>query len=189
MQVSLSPLYKKLLFNEQQINNRIEQMAADIIALYKDKDTVFVGLLNGSQPFTAKLMFAIHQQDPHFHPNIQSMIISRYGTSRMAGQTQVVTDLPPSYRDLNGRHVVLLDDMIDGGGTLDFATRHLQKYGAKQVDRIVLIKKLKSSPITADLTMYGFEAPDEWLTGMGMDDERLGAEGNRWAGWVAIAAD
>jgi hypoxanthine phosphoribosyltransferase len=164
-------------------------MATDIISLYKSKDTIFVGLLNGAQPFSAKLMFAIHQQDPHFHPNVQSMIVSRYGDGRTPGQTRIVTDLPPVYRDLTDRHVVLLDDMLDGGGTLEFATRHLQSYGAKQVDRVVLVKKIKLPSVTTDLTMYGFEAPDEWLTGMGMDDERLGVEGNRWAGWIAIALD
>lgn len=189
MQAPTSPLYKELLFTEHQVDAKIEEMAVEIIGLYKNKNTIFVGLLNGSQPFTAKLMFAIHQQDPHFHPNIQSMIVSRYGRGRTPGQTRVVTDLPPSYRDLVGRHVVLLDDMLDGGGTLEFATRHLQKYGAEQVDRIVLVKKRKSPSPAIALTMYGFDAPDEWLTGMGMDDERLGAEGNRWAGWIAIAAD
>jgi hypoxanthine phosphoribosyltransferase len=99
----------------------------------------------------------------------------------------LVTDIPPSYRDLSGKHVVLLDDLIDEGDTLDFAKKHLLEYGAVQVDSIVLVRKHKDAPVDSGVTMFGFEAPNMWLTGMGMDDERLGPEGNRWAGWIAIA--
>jgi hypoxanthine phosphoribosyltransferase len=161
-------------------------MAADIIRLYSGSNPLFVSLLNGAQPFTAKLMNAIWRHDPYFHPNVQSMIVSRYGVSREPGETRVVTDLPPSYRDLKGRHVILLDDLIDGGGTLEFAANHLLGYGAEQVDKIVLVKKQKQSAGT-EVAMFGFETQDTWLTGMGMDDERVAAEGNRWAGWIAVA--
>ncbi len=182
-------LYKKLLFSEARVNERITQMAAELVTRYKSTDTIFVSLLNGAAPFASKLMFAIAARDPKFHPNIQSMIISRYGKSRTGGQAKVVTDLPPGYRDLTGKHAVLIDDLLDGGGTLEFATQHLKKYGAKSVDTIVLVKKLKNPPVATNLTMFGFEVPDVWITGMGMDDERLGAEGNRWAGWIAVAGD
>jgi hypoxanthine phosphoribosyltransferase len=164
-------------------------MAAEIIARYKSTDTIFVSLLNGSQPFASKLMFAIAKHNPEFHPNVQSMIISRYGKSRTGGEASVVTDLPPGYRDLTGKQAVLIDDLVDGGGTLEFAAKHLKSYGATKVGSIVLIKKVKDPPVTVNLAIYGFEAPDVWLTGMGMDDERLAPEGNRWAGWIAEAND
>ncbi len=80
-------------------------------------------------------------------------------------------------------------DLIDEGDTLDFAKAHLLEYGAENVDSIVLVKKRKDTPIKEGVVMFGFEAPNVWLTGMGMDDERLGSEGNRWAGWIAIAND
>jgi len=180
------PLYKELLFSEEEVDARIIEMAADIIQNYDPKDTLFVCLLNGAQPFTAKLMQSIHVLDPYFQPNVQSMIVSRYGPSREPGPLRLITDLPPNYRDLTGLHVILLDDLIDVGDTLDYAKEHLLKYGAKQVDSVVLVRKHKDPEIQG-VTMYGFEAPDFWLTGMGMDDERLGPEGNRWAGWIAIA--
>jgi hypoxanthine phosphoribosyltransferase len=153
------------------------------------KTTLFVSLLNGAQPFTAKLMYAIQAHDPYFHPNVQSMIISRYGPDREPGLVRVVTDLPPSYRDLTGRHIILIDDLIDAGGTLEYAQQHMLSYGAARVDSIVLVKKIKDPVTTSDVAMFGFEAPDAWITGMGMDDERLGQEANRWAGWIAIAND
>lgn len=182
------PLYKKILFSEKEVNTKIDEMAAAIATSYDSSTTVFVSLLNGAQPFTAKLMSAIWRYDPYFHPNVQSMIVSRYGPNREPGETRVVTDLPPSYRDLKGKHIVLLDDLVDGGGTLEFAADHLFKYGAEKVDKVVLIKKQKQSTGT-EVAMFGFETPDTWLTGMGMDDERVASEGNRWAGWIAIAND
>jgi hypoxanthine phosphoribosyltransferase len=180
-------LYKKILFNADQVNARIDEMAEKIIASYDSEATVFVSLLNGALPFSSKLMQAIQMRDPYYHPNVQSMIVSRYGRSRTPGPLQLITDLPPNYRDLTGKHVVLIDDLIDEGDTLKYAEEHLLKYGAKRVDNVVLVKKTKDPAVEAHVAMFGFEAPDVWLTGMGMDDERLGSEGNRWAGWIAIA--
>lgn len=181
------PLYKELLYSEDEVDVRIAEMAGDIIKAYDRSKTVFVSLLNGAQPFSSKLMRAIQIKDPYFYPNVQSMIVSRYGPNRVPGPLRLVTDLPPSYRDLKGRHVILLDDLIDEGDTLDFATKHLLDYGAEKVDSIVLVKKHKDSPVEDTVVMFGFEAPNVWLTGMGMDDERLGSEANRWAGWIAAA--
>ncbi len=182
-------LYKEMLFTTAEVEARISEMAAEIIKKYDSATTIFVSLLNGAQPFSSKLMFAIATLDPNFHPNVQSMIVSRYGPSREPGPLRLVTDIPPSYRDLSGYNVVLLDDLIDAGDTLGFAKEHLLSYGAQHVESIVLVKKMKVPTPTndGDVVMHGFEAPDAWLTGMGMDDERLGSEGNRWAGWIAIA--
>lgn len=180
-------LYKELLYSAEQVNARVDEMAKDIIASYDTESTVFVSLLNGAQPFSSKLMQSIQSQNPYFHPNVQSMIVSRYGRSREPGPLQLITDLPPSYRDLTGKHVVLLDDLIDEGDTLKYAEKHLLGYGAERVDNVVLVKKTKDPSVESHVAMFGFEAPDVWLTGMGMDDERLGAEGNRWAGWIAVA--
>ena len=74
-------LYKEILYTEAEVDARITAMAVDITRGYKGRDTLFVALLNGALPFTAKLMRAIQHHDPHFHPNVQSMIVSRYGSS------------------------------------------------------------------------------------------------------------
>jgi hypoxanthine phosphoribosyltransferase len=182
-------LYKELLFTEAEVDARIAEMAAEITERYDPSITIFVSLLNGAQPFTAKLMYAIQAHRPDYHPNVQSMIVSRYGINREPGQLRLVTDLPSEYRDLNGYHVVVLDDLIDGGETLAFAREHLLGYGATGVEYVVLVRKQKDRPVPSALAMYGFETPDRWLTGMGMDDTRLGREANRWAGWIAIAND
>lgn len=186
-QSSQSPLYKELLFTKSQIEQRISEMAKEILDKYDKSNTIFVSLLNGAQPFTSKLMFTIAELDPTFHPNVQSMIVSRYGANREPGPLRLVTDLPPDYRNLTGYKVILLDDLIDEGDTLEYAKEHLMSYGAESVDNVVLVRKIKDPAVQGGIAMWGFEAPDVWLTGMGMDDERLGKEGNRWGSWIAIA--
>jgi hypoxanthine phosphoribosyltransferase len=182
-------LYKELLFTEAEVDARIAEMAVEITERYDPDTTMFVSLLNGAQPFTAKLMFAIQAHRPTYRPNVQSIIISRYGVNREPGPLRLVTDLPPEYRNLTGYRVVVLDDLIDGGETLAYARAHLRGYGATSVEYVVLVRKQKDQPMPPALALYGFETPDRWLTGMGMDDHRLGREANRWAGWIAIAND
>jgi hypoxanthine phosphoribosyltransferase len=180
--------YKAILYSEEQVSQRIDEMAAEVVARYRETKTIFVSLLNGAQPFTAKLMFAIQRLDPNFHPNVQSMIISHYGPNREPGPMRVVTDLPPEYRDLSGVHAVVLEDLIDRGGTLHYAAHHLRACGAVSVESIVLVRKHKEPPVASNIVMVGFDdLPDVWLTGMGMDDQSTATEANRWAGWIAIA--
>lgn len=180
--------YKELLYSEEQVSERIDEMAADVIARYRGTRTIFVSLLNGAQPFTAMLMFAIQRLDPTFHPNVQSFIISHYGPNREPGPMRVVTDLPPEYRDLAGVHAVVLDDLVDRGATLHYAAEHLRAYGAESVESIVLVRKRKDPPINSNVVLVGFDdLPDVWLTGMGMDDQAIALEANRWAAWIAIA--
>lgn len=181
--------YKKLLFTAQQVDERIAEMAREIVERYKGQRVVFVSLLNGAQPFASKLMFAIQRCDPGFCPNVQSMIISRYGLNREPGQLRLVTDLPPEWRELAGVRAVLVDDLIDGGATTDFARQRLLGYGAVGVDIVVLVTKRKEPAAQSAHVLYGFEAADVWLTGMGMDDSRIAPEANRWAEWIAIARD
>ena len=180
--------YKELLYSEEQVSQRIDELAAEVIARYRDTRSIFVSLLNGAQPFAAQLMFAIQRRDPSFHPNVQSMIISHYGSNREPGAMRVVTDLPPEYRDLTGMRVVVLDDLVDRGGTLRYAAEHLHAYGAESVESIVLVRKRKDPPVESNVVLVGFDdAPDVWLTGMGMDDHSTAPEANRWAAWIAIA--
>ena len=180
--------YQEILFSVEEVSQRIDELAAEVIARYRGTKTIFVSLLNGAQPFTAKLMFAIQRLDPNFHPDVQSMIITHYGPNREPGEMRLVTDLPPEYRDLTGLRAVVLDDLIDRGKTLAYAAEHLCACGAESVESIVLVRKLKDPPIDSNVVLVGFDdVPDVWLTGMGMDDHSIAPEANRWAAWIAIA--
>lgn len=185
-------LYKELLYSEGEVAARINEMAAEIVERYRGQNVLFVNMLNGAQPFASMLMFAIGRHSPAFHPNLQSMIVSRYGPHREPGQMRLVTDLPPEYRDLTGYTAVVLDDLLDEGETLRYEDQLLRGRGAAKVESIVLGRKVPSETGQWDdnVVMVGFDnLPRDWLTGMGLDDNRIAPEANRWAGWIALALD
>jgi hypoxanthine phosphoribosyltransferase len=182
-------LYKEVLVKKADVKARIAEMAAEIVGKYKGRKTLFVELLNGARPFADSLMQAIQEIDQEFFPNLQSIIISRYGPNREPGPLRIVTDLPPEYRDLTGYSVVVIDDLIDGGGTLKCAGDLVKSYGADDISYAVLVKKDKDRAVGVEPLMYGFELPDKWLAGWGMDDSRIAPEANRWLGDIAIAND
>src|SRR4051812_6783791 len=113
----------KTLYDEAAVSERIAQMAQQIVKNYSP-GTLFVSLLNGAAPFTSRLMAAIYQIDPDFHPNVQYIKVSRYGDSRQAGELKLTVDLPADYQKLSGI-IILLDDLVDGGATLNFAKQRL----------------------------------------------------------------
>ena len=185
------PRYERLLYSEEEVTQRINEMAVEVVRRYKGQRVLFVALLKGALPFADRLMAAITRYDPEFDPDLELIGLSRYGASREASETQVTVPLPPGYEDLSSYdRVALVEDMIDEGKTIKDARDYLSQHGAKadRIDAIVLVRKQKNPPTATPVTMVGFDnVPDRWLTGMGCDDERLGHEANRWAGYIAIA--
>lgn len=167
------------LANKEEVDQEIGRMASNIVMDYQSELPIFVGLLRGAAPFTAKLMHAIVDCAPELHPIADYMMISTYGSGQEAGEPHIVTDLAPTTR-VSGRKVIVLDDVLDKGITADFAFKYLQARGATSVALATLATKDVSRvhPIQADYT--GFTFGDEWLVGMGMDDANAGHEAYRW---------
>jgi hypoxanthine phosphoribosyltransferase len=180
------PLYGRLLYSEEEVSQRIDAMAADIVERYRDDKPLFVCLLRGGAPFAARLMFAVAQLDPHFHPELDYMTVRTYASERSASHPELVMGLAPG-TDILGRTVVMVDDVLDQGHTAGFTSGYLKLLGAARVDLIVLMQKDHAREHYPDATLYGFVAPNEWLTGMGMDDTRIAREANRWLGALAVA--
>lgn len=175
------------LVSKDDVDRRIAELATEIIARYKNKNPLFICLLRGGAPFASRLMFEITAQDPNFHPELDYMTIKTYGDERVGRASELLSDLLPTTETTN-RHVILLDDVLDKGMTADFANRYMvQKHAAATVDLVVLIQKDCERPTYPQATLWGFEGPDEWLTGMGMDDARVAREANRWATHIDTA--
>jgi hypoxanthine phosphoribosyltransferase len=182
-----SQFYHDLLATEAEVTARINELAQAIIQNYRNKDPLFVCLLRGGAPFATRLMFAITAMDPTFHPEMDYMTLRTYGDERTDKQPELLTDLLPTTK-AEGRHVILLDDVLDKGVTAHFArARMVEDHGAQVVDLIVLVQKIRERTNFPQATLWGFEAPDVWLTGMGLDDSRIAKEANRWAGYIGIA--
>lgn len=171
---------KSQLADARRIDESIDALATHIIKDTNEDKPIFVALLRGAAPFASKLMFAIARQAPRFHPEIDYMMVSTYGSERKAGQPQIVTDLAPS-TDVTGRPVIVLDDVLDKGITADFVIRHLLDKGASSVKLAVLVDKQtkRLQPISADYACLNVD--DVWLAGMGMDDDATAPEAYRWS--------
>jgi hypoxanthine phosphoribosyltransferase len=171
------------LYDRTQVNQRIGQLASEITARYPGESELerplFVGLLRGAMPFASKLMFEIERQAPDFHPELDVMMVSTYGSGRHAGEPRIVTDLAQT-TSVFGRPVVILDDVLDQGITADFVTKHLDKLNPGSIELAVLAKKAVSRVYDIEPDYYGFDVGAKWIVGMGMDDARAGDEHYRW---------
>ncbi len=181
--VSSSSMTRTVLATEDQVTARIRELADDIIRDYPDEKPLFVALLRGAAPFAAQLMFAITKQAPDFHPEIDYMMVSTYGSGQTAGEPTIVTDIAPS-TVIKDRQAIVLDDVLDKGITAHFVAEHLRVQGAKDVKLAVLANKKTTKERDIIPDYCGFEVDDVWLVGMGMDDAGSGKEHSRWLGSI-----
>jgi hypoxanthine phosphoribosyltransferase len=180
-----NPLYQEVFAAEAEVRARIDEMAALLVEKFKDQNPLFVCLMQGGAPFATQLMFAITEHDPDFHPQMDYLIVSSYGDELVGRQPHIVTDLAPTTL-VTDRPVVVLDDVLDKGHTAAFTEAHLLNKGARSVDLVVLAVKDVERTAYGRPLLHGFETPDEWLVGMGMDDPRIAQNALRWAGFIAI---
>ena len=168
-----------LLADTAQVNQRITQIATQILSDHTSDTPLFVALLRGAAPFSSKLMLEIVRQSPESHPEIDYMMVSTYGTTKHASEPHIVTDLAPTTA-VEGRTVLIIDDVLDKGITADFVTKHVQARGATTVKLAVLCDKTTKREPDVTANYVGFTFEDNWLVGMGMDDAEAANEGYRW---------
>lgn len=176
---------KQILFSEEEVTARLVEMAGELARRYTGKRPLFVCLLRGAVPFTAALMSQLAKLNPDFHPEVDYMEVSAYGQSRSLQKLVIKKDLDNG-TDIKGRFIVVLDDVLDSGTTVDWVAKHLLGQGAASVEVVVMIQKDKLRKNWPQATLYGFEVPDKWIVGMGMDDAKPTKEGYRWANYIGI---
>lgn len=157
----------KPLYTTSEISNRLQQMA-ETIAGEMSPGFVMVAILTGSFVFAADLIRALAAQG--CDPAVDFMILSSYGAStRSSGTVNLLRD---TALDVRGRDVLIVDDILDSGRTLDFARNHLQARGAASVRVCVLLDKATAARgglCHADFV--GFACPDAFVVGYGMDHD------------------
>lgn len=167
------------LATAQEIDEKIKNIATEILNDFPNHSPLFVSLLRGANQFTAKLMFEIVRQNREYHPDVDYMMVSTYGSGQHASTPHIVTDLAPSTNS-SGREVIILDDVLDKGVTAHFVQAHLLDRGANSVKLAVLCDKTTSRQYPIEADYKGFTFSDNWLVGMGMDDANTHNEGYRW---------
>ena len=154
---------KEILLTEEQIKARIQELGRELLRDYRDKNPVFVGVLKGVVVFYADMIRAYDAPC-----QLDFMWLSSYKGTQSTGQMMVRQDISA---DLTGRHVVILEDILDTGRSLLFTRNHLISKGAASVKICTLLDKpegrLPGYEIQADY--IGFTIPNEFVVGYGLD--------------------
>jgi len=156
----------KVLVTEAQIATRVKELASEIDKLYVGKDLLLVGVLKGAVMFMADISRAI--QIP---VAMDWMAVSSYGSgTQSSGVVRILKDLDA---DVLGRHVLIVEDIIDSGLTLSWLASNLSARGAASVEIVALLRKPEAAKVDVDVKLVGFDIPNEFVVGYGLDfDEK-----------------
>ena len=152
----------KVLITQDEIHARIQELGDRLYERFHDKNPMFVGVLNGCFIFMADLVRAAQLKS-----EVEFIGLSSYkNATKSSGSVQITRDLQ---RDINGRDIIVVEDILDSGNTLAFLTDYLRTKGAASVTIATLLDKpaRREKPIKADYV--GFEVPDEFVVGYGLD--------------------
>lgn len=151
---------ERTLFDEARVRERVRELGAQITLDYAGEEPVLIGVLRGVVVFMADLMRAVD-----LPVQVEFMEITHYGEERQES-IDVIRDVST---DLNGRHAVIIEDIADTGLTLRYLTEHLQAKGPASLRVCALLDKSVRRMADVPLHYVGFEIPDEFVIGYGLD--------------------
>ena len=152
----------KILLSEEEIKARVQELGDQLYDAFHDKNPLFVGVLKGCFIFMADLVRAAQLKS-----ELEFIGVSSYQNgTKSSGVVQITRDLQ---EDINGRDVIIVEDILDSGNTLEFLKKYLMDKGAASVTIVTLLDKpaRREKAITADYA--GFVVPDEFVVGYGLD--------------------
>lgn len=153
---------KKVLFSREEINNKVKELGKKLTEDYKDKDLVVVSLLKGSFIFTADLVREIE-----VNTQIEFMTTSSYGHSEeSSGTVKIVNDLKI---DVEGRDILIVDDITDSGLTMKFIMDHIRQLNPNSIKSCVLLDKPDRRTVELVPDYVGFTIPDLFIVGYGLN--------------------
>ncbi len=153
---------QEILFTEEQLKNRVGEIARQIESDYAGKEVMFIGILRGSFVFMADLCRAVG-----LPCTLDFMSVSSYGSgTTSSGQIQIIKDLS---EDITGRHVIVVEDILDSGNTLSYLLNILEHRHPASVRLCALLDKPERRVKPVELHYSGFSIPDAFVVGYGLD--------------------
>nr|WP_218852821.1 hypoxanthine phosphoribosyltransferase [Spelaeicoccus albus] len=150
------------MVTEDQIKARLVELAEEIDKDYAGKDLLIVGVLKGAVMVMADLARALHS-----HVTMDWMAVSSYGSgTQSSGVVRILKDLDA---DLTGRHVLVVEDIIDSGLTLSWLVSNLGSRGPASVEICTMLRKPEAAKVSIDVKYVGFDVPNEFVIGYGLD--------------------
>lgn len=152
----------EILFTEEQIQTRLAELARAIEKDYEGKDVLIIAVLKGAVMVLSDLV-----RELKFHAHIDFMAVSSYGTStKSSGVVRIVKDLDA---EIAGRHVLIVEDIIDSGLTLNWLIGNLQSRGPESIEVCAMFRKPDAVKEPVDVKYIGFDIPPAFVIGYGLD--------------------
>lgn len=151
-----------VLFTEKEIQEKLAELAQRIHADYQGKDLLIVGILRGAVMVMADLARALPG-----HLEMDWMAVTSYGSgTKSSGVVRILKDLDT---DISGRHVLIVDEIIDTGLTLSWLTSNLNSRNPASVEICTLLRKPEALRMDVDVKYVGWDIPNEFVVGYGLD--------------------
>ena len=153
---------EQVLISEQEIQDKIAQLAKSIDEDYRGKEILLVGVLKGAVMVMADLARALETP-----VSMEFMAVSSYGSSTSSsGVVRILKDLD---REIADQHVLVVEDIIDSGLTLNWLLRNMRSRGPASVEVCALLRKPDAAKVEIPVRYVGFDIPDEFVVGYGLD--------------------
>lgn len=153
---------ERVLLTEEQLGARLDEIAAQIDADYAGREILVVGVLKGAVMVMADLARRISTPLA-----MDWMAVSSYGSgTKSSGVVRILKDLDA---DLTGRHVLIVEDIIDSGLTLSWLLANLRSRGPASVEIATMLRKPEAAKVEVDVRYVGFDIPNEFVVGYGLD--------------------
>jgi hypoxanthine phosphoribosyltransferase len=152
----------EVLVDAESIQERIKEMAAKIDADYAGRQLLLVGVLKGAVMMMADLSRALHSSC-----EMDWMAVSSYGSgTKSSGVVRILKDLD---KDISGKHVLVVEDIMDSGLTLSWLLKNLGSRGPASVEVCALLRKPDAAKVPVEVKYIGFDIPNEFVVGYGLD--------------------
>jgi hypoxanthine phosphoribosyltransferase len=157
---------ERVIVSEVDLQARIKELAAQVDADYEGRDVLLVGVLKGAVMAMADLTRAMQR-----HLEMDWMAVSSYGSgTKSSGVVRILKDLD---RDITGRNVLIVEDIVDSGLTLSWLKSNLESRGAANVDILAILRKPEAAKVEVTVKYVGFDIPKDFVVGYGLDfDEK-----------------
>ena len=152
----------EVLISQEQIQSRVKELGAEITTAYAGRNPLLIGVLKGACFFLTDLMRAIDTR-----VGIEFMAISSYGAStRTSGEVRILKDLDVP---VEGRDLIVVEDIVDTGLTLSYLLANLKSRGAASFKLVALLYKYERREREVEIDYLGFKIPDHFVVGYGLD--------------------
>ena len=157
---------ERVIVTEEQLQTRIKELAAQVDKDYEGKDLLLVGVLKGAVMAVADFSRALQR-----HIDMDWMAVSSYGSgTKSSGVVRILKDLD---RDITGRNVLIIEDIVDSGLTLSWLKTNLESRGVGSVEILSILRKPDAAKVKVDVKYVGFDIPKDFVIGYGLDfDEK-----------------